>query len=236
MTPVHVQKTHSPASHPQPHHHDHNTSKQQTPPNNTPSPTKPASSPTTPPPSEFLMKSVLSPALVLSSGCIRRSQNRHHPRPRHQPHAATQGPQEHRRTCTPRPCARPTRRRGLLVRPLPLRIATRATPTPAMLAVLGPGGDDGHAGDVTSALHSCEPLAVCYHRCASTLAFKVVFWYAAQADSLAVPVEGTQESWEEQYKVRWVDARAAAGQMSMVADGEVIDKMLSDMRASGYDI
>lgn len=95
---------------------------------------------------------------------------------------------------------------------------------------------EGYPEDVTCEVENCEPVAVCYHRCSGTLAFKLVFWYAAQGDSAVKPVDGTKEVWEEQYQVDWVDARSAAGRMSMVADGEVIDKVIADMVASGYDI
>jgi 8-oxo-dGTP pyrophosphatase MutT (NUDIX family) len=123
---------------------------------------------------------------------------------------------------------------GIRVTPLPLKIATRATPTEDMLHLVRKD-EDGHPEDVTSAVPNCEPLAVCYHRCSSTLAYKLVFWYAAQGDSVLKRAEGTMEVWEH-FQVEWVDARSAAGTMTMAADGEVIDKLLCDMVASGYDI
>ncbi|KAK2590229.1 hypothetical protein QQS21_012090 [Conoideocrella luteorostrata] len=123
---------------------------------------------------------------------------------------------------------------GLSVQPLPLKIPTRATPTVTMMHLVNKS-PEGCPEDVTSTVENCEPVAVCHHVCSSTLAYKLVFWYAAQADSTAVPAEGTMEAWED-FQLKWVDARDAAGRMSMAADGDVIEKVLSDMRASGYDI
>jgi 8-oxo-dGTP pyrophosphatase MutT (NUDIX family) len=146
---------------------------------------------------------------------------------------------------------------GLRVRPLPLRIMTRATPTEAMLGgfaddeqVQEPaaGGDEegdwadvdqdvptGAAG-VTDWVQSCEPVGITTHRCETTLAFKVIFWYAAQADSTEAPDLDLREEWETQYELRWVDARQAAGLMTFAADAEAIDKALADVRRSGYDV
>ncbi|KAG6035679.1 hypothetical protein E4U41_005960 [Claviceps citrina] len=82
-----------------------------------------------------------------------------------------------------------------------------------------------------------RPRRVCYHRCAATPAFKLVFWYAAQADALAEPVEGTREALgrSSTNQVRWVQARRGRRQesLTMAADGDVIEKMLSDMSGLG---
>lgn len=124
---------------------------------------------------------------------------------------------------------------GIPVKPLPLKVATRATPTEDMLPLVSKTAE-GYPEDLTTVVENCEPVAVCYHRCSSTLAYKLVFWYAAQGDSNEKPVDGTKEVWEEQYQVEWVDARSAAARMSTVADGEVIEKVIADMVVSGYDI
>lgn len=120
---------------------------------------------------------------------------------------------------------------GLCVEPLPLRVATRATPPAGMhLEKMSKNPD------VTESVDNCEPTAVSMYPCGHTGAFKLVFWFAARGDSQAVPDEGTMETWEEHYKMEWVDARDAAGHMSFEADGQVIEKVLVDMRKSGYEI
>ncbi|KAM5346546.1 hypothetical protein ACJ41O_009551 [Fusarium nematophilum] len=121
---------------------------------------------------------------------------------------------------------------GLRAAALPLKVATRATPAPDMLGSF-PVGENP---DVTDELLNCEVSSVCAYPCVYTGAFKMVFWFAARADSAAVPEEGTRETWEENLKLEWVDAREAAGMMAFKSNGEVIEKVLADMRNSGYDI
>ncbi|KAH7019169.1 hypothetical protein EDB80DRAFT_869842 [Ilyonectria destructans] len=121
---------------------------------------------------------------------------------------------------------------GVRFSALPLKVATRATPTREMVGSFVPGENP----DVTDALFNCEVSSVCSYPCIYTGAFKVVFWFAAQGDSAGVPVEVTKESWEENVIMEWVNAREAAEVMSARADGDVIEKVLVDMRNSGYDI
>lgn len=122
---------------------------------------------------------------------------------------------------------------GLEFSPLPLNNATRATPTADMCRngtlTVGPNG-------LTTGLVNCEPSSVCVYRCRDTQAFKLVFWFAAQGDSTAKPDDSTREAWEEGFEVEWVEAREAAARMSAEADGRVIEKVLADMRNTGYDI
>ncbi|KAH7157502.1 hypothetical protein B0J13DRAFT_171425 [Dactylonectria estremocensis] len=121
---------------------------------------------------------------------------------------------------------------GVRFSALPLKVATRATPTPEMAESFVPGENP----DVTEGLLNCEVSSVCSYPCIYTGAFKVVFWFAAQGNSTDIPEEGTKESWEEHTVMEWVDAHEAAGMMSFKADRDVIEKVLSDMRHSGYDI
>ncbi|CEJ93445.1 hypothetical protein VHEMI09035 [[Torrubiella] hemipterigena] len=119
---------------------------------------------------------------------------------------------------------------GIKVTPLPLLVNTRSTP------VTGTLGDGTTPEDVTRDLMNCEPSSVCSYTCSGTGAFKIVFWYAAQGDSLQVPVVGGLEPWEQGLSMEWVDAREASGRMSHEHDARVVAKVLDDMRASGYDI
>lgn len=147
---------------------------------------------------------------------------------------------------------------GLTVTPLPLRAATRATPTEDMLReYVDPeeikqetteeeeGWEDVHedtmaslpgASGLTDWVQHCEPIGITTHLCEETLAHKVIFWYAAQADSTVPPHQDTRENWEQQYELKWVDAREAAKFMTFEADGQAIEKALSDMRRSGHEI
>ncbi|KAK7422338.1 hypothetical protein QQZ08_009560 [Neonectria magnoliae] len=113
-----------------------------------------------------------------------------------------------------------------------LLVATRATPVPGMADEPAPGQDP----ELTEGLLNCEPSSVSAYPCIYTGAFKIVFWFAAQGNFADVPVDGTKESWEEDVVLEWVDAREAAGMMSFKVDGDVIEKVLADMRNSGYDI
>ncbi|RSM15924.1 hypothetical protein CEP52_000533 [Fusarium oligoseptatum] len=121
---------------------------------------------------------------------------------------------------------------GLSVTPLPLKVATRATPTQDMLGTFAIGANP----DVTDGLLNCEVSSVCVYPCVYTGAFKMVFWFAAMVDSTAVPDVGTREAWEEHLKLEWVDAPEAAAMMAFKSNGQVIDKVLADMRNSGYQI
>lgn len=123
---------------------------------------------------------------------------------------------------------------GLEFSPLPLKTATRATPTVDMMCAddtltVGPNG-------LTEGFVNCEPSSVCVYRCRSTHSFKMVFWFAAKGDSTAKPDANTRELWEEGFEVEWVKASDAAARMSAEADGRVIEKVLADMRNTGYDI
>lgn len=124
---------------------------------------------------------------------------------------------------------------GLPFEPLPLNVATRATPTSEIAQSLSNGADKCTTG-VTRSVLSCEPSSVCYFRCSDTFALRLVFWYAARGDSKATPATGTKETWEEQYLLEWVDAADAAKRMTMAGDAQVVNKVLADMRLSGYDM
>ncbi len=118
--------------------------------------------------------------------------------------------------------------------PLPLLISTRATPTRELIQSY-PNVSSSMNG-LTDGVPNCEPSAVCTFRCRSTFTFKLVFWYAAQGDSSMAPDSSKKEAWEESLELEWVDAREAASRMTDTADGQVIEKVLEDIRYSGYDI
>ncbi|KAL0943485.1 nudix domain-containing protein [Colletotrichum truncatum] len=121
---------------------------------------------------------------------------------------------------------------GLKVEALPLKVATRATPSQALEGTF-PVGENP---DVTDGLLNSEPSSVCVYPCIYTGALKMVFWFAAKVDEGDVPVEVAQAPWDENVRLEWVKARDVAAMMAFKADGDVIEKVLADMRNSGYDI
>lgn len=123
---------------------------------------------------------------------------------------------------------------GLNFSPLPLTFTTRATPSAELLQAdssltVTPTG-------VTKGVANCEPSSVCVYRCRSTNALKMVFWFAAQGSCEDKPNTEGRESWEESFQVEWVNAKDASSRMDTAADASVIEKVLTDMRNSGYDI
>ncbi|TQV93384.1 NUDIX hydrolase domain-containing protein [Cordyceps javanica] len=123
---------------------------------------------------------------------------------------------------------------GLEFHPLPLKNTTRATPSDSMMLedktlTVGPNG-------LTEGLVNCEPSSVCVYRCRQTHSFKMIFWFAAKGDCTAKQDASTREAWEQGFELEWVEARDAAARMSDEADGKVIEKVLADMRNTGYDI
>lgn len=120
---------------------------------------------------------------------------------------------------------------GFRFSPLRLRTPTRATPTPEHSAYR-PGTNPG----VTRTVGNHEASSVCVYPDPATGCVKIVFWFAAEGDSTQVPHENTRESWEVNTVVEWVDADVAASKMSFDAHRSVIEKVLTDMRNSGYAI
>ncbi|KAH6894166.1 hypothetical protein B0T10DRAFT_241107 [Thelonectria olida] len=114
---------------------------------------------------------------------------------------------------------------------LKLRTATRATPTPKH-----PSYKEGANPGVTRDVRNHEASSVVMYPDISTGCFKMVFWYPAEGDSTQPPDENTRESWEMNTVVEWVDAHVAASRMSFDADRNVIEKVLADMRYTGYNI
>lgn len=112
---------------------------------------------------------------------------------------------------------------------MPLKIATLATPAKVLELPVG-------VFDVTHTLHNNEPSSVCVYTCRHTTAFKIVFWFAATGSCLDQPVQNAKESWEQSLRLERVDARDASWRMFVKSDEEVVEKVLEDMRRSGYDI
>ncbi|KAI5464549.1 hypothetical protein BGZ63DRAFT_421564 [Mariannaea sp. PMI_226] len=120
---------------------------------------------------------------------------------------------------------------GIRFTELKLRTATRATPTPNHNGYV-----QGENPSVAREVPNNEVSSVCLYPDISTGCFKIVFWFPAEGDSTHLPDDGTREHWEMNTVVEWVDADAAASRMSFEADKKVIEKVLTDMRRTGYSI
>jgi hypothetical protein len=89
------------------------------------------------------------------------------------------------------------------------------------LAPLSPEAEKGSAGKGRPL--STEPIAM--QQRVSMGAWKVIFWFVAQADSTVAKVEGTQEAYES-YVTVWADAASAPGMMSRDGDKEIVTKAI----------
>lgn len=99
--------------------------------------------------------------------------------------------------------------------------------------------DDHEEGlnlDVTEDVLNTEPISVCAFTCGHTGAFKLVFWFAGRVNETEDRKLDTMEAWESHWRLEWVDAREASGKMTYASDAEAVEKLLQDMRRSGYDL
>lgn len=148
---------------------------------------------------------------------------------------------------------------GVQVTPLALKVATRATVTKEeqqqeeeeMRGAVGgrrygngvssTGGGDCHGKDgiagkgLTVGRYNHEAAACCQYMDLETKAMKMIFYYAATGDSRAEPrpLEGPDEGLFENV---WSSVDEAAERLTFKEDGQIVTKVLADMRRSGYDI
>jgi 8-oxo-dGTP pyrophosphatase MutT (NUDIX family) len=144
---------------------------------------------------------------------------------------------------------------GVRATPLRLKIATRATPP----STHSPSADDitrtdegsepqqtNGSGCRASANESCgceitegrlstEFLGCCRYPDpqSSIPAMKVVFFFAATADSTVPRGPGAPEDWEKLDMV-WIPASEAAAMLRFKAEAQIVRKALEDARRSGY--
>ncbi|KAK5662922.1 hypothetical protein OQA88_6334 [Cercophora sp. LCS_1] len=118
---------------------------------------------------------------------------------------------------------------GYLVRPLRLKIATRATPPAAEKTTDNP--------QITEGRISTEILGICIYPDpqSDAPALKMVFYYVATADSTATPAVGTQEN-HEKLEASWVPVAEAAAKLRFQGEKAVVLKALDDIRKTGYTI
>ncbi|KAK0628627.1 hypothetical protein B0T17DRAFT_488116 [Bombardia bombarda] len=117
---------------------------------------------------------------------------------------------------------------GYRVKPLQLNIATRATP-----AVREPGQGNPL---VTDGFVSTEYLGGCLHEDPDAAgSTKTTFFYAATADSTAVPETDTQEEWEKLVP-SWIDISDAATTLRFKGEVAAVMKAVEDARKTGLTI
>lgn len=97
------------------------------------------------------------------------------------------------------------------------------------LAPLSPEAEK-QKGEVRRQPLSTEPIAV--QQRVSMGAWKLIFWFIANADSTIARVEGTQEAYEL-YDTVWADADAAPGMMSRQGDKEIVTKAIETVIGVG---
>lgn len=110
---------------------------------------------------------------------------------------------------------------GIRCKILPLSMPTLAT-TPAGFAVVEMSHHGGATEDHKDALIT-EPIAVSQRITAGTL--KIIFWFAAQADSRMAIVEGTQQEGED-FDPVWVDVEIVGAMLSFDDDRQVARKVV----------
>jgi 8-oxo-dGTP pyrophosphatase MutT (NUDIX family) len=96
------------------------------------------------------------------------------------------------------------------------------------LAPFAPGEET--SGENGSKPLSTEPIAV--QQRMSMGAWKLIFWFIAQADSKLARVEGTQESYED-FDTIWADIKEAPGLMSRPGDDEILRKAFGAVFGAG---
>ncbi|KAM7186496.1 NUDIX hydrolase domain-like protein [Naviculisporaceae sp. PSN 640] len=122
---------------------------------------------------------------------------------------------------------------GVRVKPFELMVATRAT-VPADEQ----DGESRHKNPgVIEGQLSNEFIATCVYPDpqSETDALKIIFYFAATADSTIAPETGTQEDWE---KVRgeWVPISEISKKLRFKAEESVVMKAVADAAKTGYTI
>ncbi|KAL2255949.1 hypothetical protein VTK26DRAFT_2442 [Humicola hyalothermophila] len=121
---------------------------------------------------------------------------------------------------------------GFRVTPLELEIATRATPSKTEGS-----GPVRKSPDVIEGYRSKEFIGACLSPDpqSDTEALKIVYYYAAMADSTAAPDTDTQEEWED-LKAKWIPLSEVASTLRFVAEVKTVMKAVEDIKNSGYTI
>lgn len=144
---------------------------------------------------------------------------------------------------------------GVRATPLRLKIATRATPPSdhrpsaddttragegfepqqANGNEFRPSPDESCSFEITEGRLSTEFLGCCRYPDpqSSIPTMKVVFFFAATADSVVPRGPGAPEDWEKLDMV-WTSASEAAAMLRFKAEAEIVRKALEDARRSGY--
>ncbi len=121
---------------------------------------------------------------------------------------------------------------GFHVKPLELNIATRAT-----VAKTDASGKAKKNPDITEGHPSNEFVGAYLYPDpqSETEALKIVFFFAATADSTATPDSGTQEEWEK-LDAKWIPLSDVASTLRFSVEVETVMKAVEDVKKSGYAI
>jgi 8-oxo-dGTP pyrophosphatase MutT (NUDIX family) len=121
---------------------------------------------------------------------------------------------------------------GFHVTPLELNIATRAT-----VAKTDASGKAKKNPDITEGHPSNEFVGAYLYPDpqSETEALKIVFFFAATADSTATPDSGTQEEWEK-LDAKWIPLSDVASTLRFSVEVETVMKAVEDVKKSGYAI
>lgn len=122
---------------------------------------------------------------------------------------------------------------GLHVTPLRLDIATRATPVRTEEGSSQPKKNP----DITEGRPSNEFVGACLYPDpqSETEALKIVYFFAATADSTAARDHGTQEEWEK-LEAKWIPLSEVRSTLRFQAEIETVMKAVADVKKSGYTI
>lgn len=122
---------------------------------------------------------------------------------------------------------------GVRVEPVQLKVATRAT-VPACDRV---GEPHQKSPQVTEGHLSNEFFASCVYPDpqSDTNALKIIFYFAATADSTLEPETGTQEAWEK-LRAEWVPIPEAVDKLRFQAESSVVIEAVLDVVKTGIKV
>ncbi|KAK3330893.1 NUDIX hydrolase domain-like protein [Apodospora peruviana] len=123
---------------------------------------------------------------------------------------------------------------GIHVKPLQLDIATRAT-LPAGEQLVGVSPHDNP--NITEGRPSTEFVGGCIYPDpqSDTEALKIIYYFAATADSTVAPELGTQEDWERLHAV-WTPISEVSTKLRFKAEVATVLKALEDVKKTGYTV
>ncbi|KAH8882624.1 hypothetical protein GQ53DRAFT_665309 [Thozetella sp. PMI_491] len=118
---------------------------------------------------------------------------------------------------------------GVRVKPLPLKISTRATQPATEIVGKSPQVTHGVVNtEFVGAVHYPDPQS-------DAPAIKSMFYFAAESDSTVPPDRGTSEAYEK-LDTHWLPVAEVPGKLRFQAEIGVVQKALRDAINFGYQI